>query len=165
MIGGRVGSYRILAEIGRGGMGVVYLAEHEVLARRAAVKVLHRVHSADPTLVDRFFVEARLTSALDHPGIVRVLDCGTERDGHVFIVMELLEGCSLGARLASAGKLPIREACSVAAQVAEALAAVHERRIVHRDLKPDNVLLLSSPAGAVKVVDFGVAKLIGDVVA
>src|SRR5262245_16601544 len=99
MLGQVIGSYRIVRELGRGGMGIVYAAEHTQLAKPAAVKMLLPQLSVDPAIVQRFFNEARAASAIDHPSIVSVLDFGTHTDGRVYIVMELLKGESLEARL------------------------------------------------------------------
>jgi len=159
MIGETVGAYNIVSELGRGGMGVVYLAEHRHLGRRAAIKFLQREFSDRPDLLHRFFTEARAASLSEHEGIVRVLDCDVHSSGHAYIVMEYLEGQTLRAYLASRGKAPAPEAAAIMLRVADAMAAAHAKGIVHRDLKPDNIFLLSNPAGAVKIVDFGIAKL------
>ncbi|MGE3453800.1 MAG: serine/threonine-protein kinase, partial [Kofleriaceae bacterium] len=165
MIGHVIGNYRIVAELGRGGMGLVYRAEHTQLGRPAALKMLLPQFSSDPTIVQRFFNEARAASAIDHPGIVEVYDFGTHSDGRAYIVMPLLKGESLEQRL-SRGVLPPIEAASIAAQVAGALSAAHRRGIVHRDLKPDNIFLVPNdlmPGGMqVKLLDFGIAKLADD---
>ncbi|MGE0871914.1 MAG: protein kinase [Kofleriaceae bacterium] len=165
MIGHVIGNYRIVGELGRGGMGLVYRAEHTQLGRPAALKMLLPQFSSDPTIVQRFFNEARAASAIDHPGIVEVYDFGTHSDGRAYIVMPLLKGESLEQRL-SRGVLPAAMAASVAAQVAAALSAAHHRGIVHRDLKPDNIFLVPNdlmPGGVqVKLLDFGIAKLADD---
>jgi putative nucleotidyltransferase with HDIG domain len=159
---GRVlGSYRLVTELGQGGMGTVYYAEHLTLPRRAAVKVLGADVARDPALVERFFDEARAANRIRHPGIVDVLDLGTAHGAH-FLVMELLEGETLGARLERVKRLSPREAIDLFDDVASALAAAHERGIVHRDLKPENIFLAHAGKGeVVKVLDFGIAKLIG----
>ena len=166
MIGESVGNFRITELLGGGGMGTVYMAEHPGLGRRAAVKVLHAQLAADPEIVQRFFNEARAANAVGHPGIVEVLDFGTLPSGAPYIVMELLPGESLAARLRRTGRLPVAAAVEVADQVADALGAAHRKGIVHRDLKPDNLFLVAdSESGhspgrpVVKVLDFGVAKL------
>jgi putative nucleotidyltransferase with HDIG domain len=156
-----LGSYRLVTELGQGGMGTVYYAEHVTLPRRAAVKVLGADVARDPALVERFFDEARAANRIRHPGIVDVLDLGTTHGVH-FLVMELLEGETLGARLERVKRLAPREAIDLFDDVADALSAAHERGIVHRDLKPENIFLAHAGKGEiVKVLDFGIAKLIG----
>ena len=165
MIGESFGNYRVTALIGEGGMGVVYLAEHATIGRRAAVKVLRPGLTDNADLARRFFNEARAANAIRHPGIVEVFDSGTLPSGVSYIVMELLEGESLAARLRR-GRLPPDEARKLAAQTASALSAAHAAGIVHRDLKPDNLFLVpddrDASAELVKVLDFGIAKLAMD---
>jgi serine/threonine-protein kinase len=161
MIGQTVGGYKIVSKLGEGGMGVVYLGEHRRIARRAAIKVLRPDLSDNAEVVARFFTEARATSMIRHPGIVEILDCDTLPDGSAFIVMEFLEGETLSGTLAREGRLAPPRALALVRNVADALAAAHERGIVHRDLKPDNLFLPTATAGAVpiKILDFGIAKL------
>src|SRR4051812_27378542 len=163
MIGETFGNFRVTQLIGEGGMGVVYLAEHPGIGRRAAVKVLRPGLTDNPEITKRFFNEARAANAIRHPGIVEVFDCGTLPSGTSYIVMELLEGENLAARLRTVGRLPIADARRVAAQTASALAAAHTAGIVHRDLKPDNLFLVPDDRDRslelVKVLDFGIAKL------
>jgi serine/threonine-protein kinase len=162
VIGEVIGNYRVVAELGKGGMGVVYRAEHVQLGRPAALKMLLPQFSSDQGIVQRFFNEARAASAIDHPGIVEIYDFGTHRDGRAYIVMEMLKGESLEHRLVS-GPLPPQEGATILAQTAAALSAAHQRGIVHRDLKPDNIFLVPNelvPGGVqVKLLDFGIAKL------
>jgi serine/threonine-protein kinase len=162
VIGQVVGSYRIVAELGRGGMGMVYRAEHVQLGRPAALKMLLPQFSSDATIVQRFFNEARAASAIEHPGIVEIYDFGTHTDGSAYIVMALLRGETLQQRLARGPMAPV-EGATILAQVAGALAAAHAQGIVHRDLKPDNIFLVPNelvPGGVqVKLLDFGIAKL------
>jgi serine/threonine-protein kinase len=146
-------------------MGEVYLARHRHIGRDAAIKVLLPEMSSNQEVVARFFNEARSTAAIRHPGIVEILDCDVHPSGHVYIVMELLEGEDLGQRLTRAGSFAadIPTAAAILAQVANAVGAAHAKGIVHRDLKPDNVFLCP-PATAdgvplVKILDFGIAKL------
>jgi serine/threonine-protein kinase len=161
VIGQIVGSYRISDQLGQGGMGVVYRAEHIQLGRPAALKVLLPQLSGDAQIVQRFWNEARAASSIDHPGIVEVYDFGRHTDGSAYLVMELLKGESLDHRLMR--PMPPLEAASLIAQVAGALAAAHAQGIVHRDLKPDNIFLVPNellPGGIqVKLLDFGIAKL------
>jgi serine/threonine-protein kinase len=153
-----LGHYRLVREIGSGGMGVVYEAEDIHLRRRVAIKFLSPEYSRDSTAKERFLREARTASALDDPNICTVHDVG-ESDGRLYIVMAYYEGETLKERLAR-GPLPMVEARQVAVQVARALARAHEAGIVHRDIKPANVML--TRRGEVKVLDFGIAKMRGD---
>jgi serine/threonine-protein kinase len=164
--GTQVGAYRVLHRIGSGGMGVVYLAEHAMLGRRAALKMLHPSYSMQPEIVSRFFNEARAATAISDPGIVQVFDFGHHVDGSAYIVMELLEGEALEKRLTRAGHLAPQDAMRICRQIASSVGAAHARGIVHRDLKPENVYLVRDPEVAggerVKILDFGIAKLAGD---
>jgi len=163
MIGEQFGNYRAISLLGEGGMGAVYLAEHPAIGRRVAVKVLHRNYVRDENLLGRFLNEARAANAIRHPNIIEILDSGTIADGTPFLVMELLEGESLGARLRRVGPLPIAQAVEFAYQTASALGAAHKKGIVHRDLKPDNLYIVPDPhepeRERIKVLDFGIAKL------
>src|SRR6188768_1007098 len=162
--GGRLGNYRMVSEIGHGGMGVVYLAEHTLLGRKVAVKILR--NDVAPELVERFFTEARAAASLQHPGLVDVFDFGHDARGSAYIVMEFLAGESLAERLERDPRLPLHIACSITRSVANALHVAHEQGIVHRDLKPGNIFLIpddEAPAGVrTKVLDFGIAKLLRD---
>ena len=168
VVGDTVGSYKLVQKLGEGGMGVVYLAEHKYIARRAAIKFLLPDLTGSAEVVGRFFAEARAVSLIEHPGIVEVIDCELRSDGRAYIVMEHLQGESLRAYLERVGKLDGDPAGALAIlrQIASALAAAHAQGIVHRDLKPDNVFLHlptgRSPAEPiVKILDFGIAKLLG----
>ncbi len=144
-------------------MGAVYLAEHPGIGRRVAVKVLHKNYTRDENLLGRFLNEARAANAIRHPNIIEILDSGKQADGTPFLVMELLEGESLAARIRSRGAMPIPTALEFAYQTASALGAAHKKGIVHRDLKPDNLFVVPDPHDPdrerVKVLDFGIAKL------
>ena len=163
MIGDALGNYRLVAQIGSGSMGIVFLAEHQRIARRVAIKLLAPELVRDQKALQRFFNEARATSLIRHPGIVDVFDCDVDATGRAYIVLEHLEGETLAGRLLRAGKLHWSAAAFIARRVADALGAAHEKGIVHRDLKPENIFLLGvgrDPHAAVKVLDFGVAKLL-----
>jgi serine/threonine-protein kinase len=166
MIGETLGNYRVLSAIGKGGMGEVFLAEHTLIGRRVAIKVLLRQLSLDADSVTRFFNEARAAAKLHHPGLVEVFDFGHHSDGSAYIVMELLTGESLKARIERDTRFAPATALAIARQVAIALEAAHEQGIIHRDLKPENIFLLEDPdaPGGVraKVLDFGIAKLVED---
>jgi tRNA A-37 threonylcarbamoyl transferase component Bud32 len=163
MIGEQAGSYRIVDQIGEGGMGVVYAAEHVELGHRVAVKVLRKHFTENADIVQRFFNEARAATRVRHPGIVQIFDFGRLADGTVYFVMELLEGVSLGDVLEN-GLLPESYAAALGRQVAGALGAAHAVKIVHRDLKPDNIVIVRDPdvglGERAKVLDFGIAKLV-----
>jgi len=163
-LGETVGNYRITAKLGEGGMGAVYLAEHPVIGRKAALKVIHPRNARNADVVARFVNEATAIARIGHEHIVEVTDFGRTPAGDLYFVMEYLEGRSLGALLASEGALPPARALGIAAQIADALAASHEHGVVHRDLKPDNVFLVRRGEDAcyVKVLDFGLAKLARD---
>jgi tRNA A-37 threonylcarbamoyl transferase component Bud32 len=161
-IGETIGSYTVLKQLGTGAMGEVYLAEHRHLKRKAAVKLLAPELVGRPDLLERFFLEARATSAIAHPGIVQVFDCEVDATGRPYIVMEFLDGETLAAVLARRGALPGLTAARLARGMAEALEAAHAKGIVHRDLKPENIFVQAQPPDSVKLVDFGIAKLAGD---
>jgi Tol biopolymer transport system component len=156
--GTRLGPYEILAPLGAGGMGEVYRARDPQLQRDVAVKLLSDALARDPEQLARFGREARMLAALNHPNIAAIYGLD-ERDGVRFLVLELVEGEPLDARLA-AGPMPISEALELASQIADALAAAHEKGVIHRDLKPSNVHV--TPEGRAKVLDFGLAKAVDE---
>ncbi len=162
MIGETLGNYTVVEKLGAGGMGVVYAAEHKLIGRKAAIKLLLPELSRNKDLVDRFFNEARAATVIRHAGIVDVFDFGFTEDGSAYIAMEYLEGETLSARIA-AGRIEQEDVVRIARQVANALEAAHSAGIVHRDLKPDNVFLVPDsevPGGErIKILDFGIAKL------
>jgi len=150
-----IAHYRIEREIGRGGMGRVYLATDEKLGRQVAVKLLPEEFSRDPGRRALFEREARTAARLNHPNIAIVHELG-EFEGGYFIAMELVEGHSIRDRLANPEPLPLRDLLDIAGQLLEGLAAAHGRSIVHRDLKPGNIMVAYD--GRVKILDFGLAK-------
>ena len=151
----RFGAFEILDAIGAGGMGEVYRAHDARLRRDVAVKVLPASVAADSDRLRRFEQEALATAALNHPNILAVYDVG--REGQTaFVVEELLEGETLREKLAAA--LPVRRVVDYAIQIANGLAAAHEKGVIHRDLKPENIFITAD--GRVKILDFGLAKLV-----
>jgi eukaryotic-like serine/threonine-protein kinase len=152
--GSRLGSYEVLAAIGAGGMGEVYRARDAKLGRDIALKVLPEIFALDPDRLARFKREAQVLASLNHPNIASIH--GLEESGHVrALVLELVEGPTLADRI-ELGPIPIDEALTLARQIAEALEAAHDSGIIHRDLKPANIKV--RPDGAVKILDFGLAK-------
>ncbi|MBA3631342.1 MAG: protein kinase [Acidobacteria bacterium] len=155
-VGNSLGRYRILRQLGAGGMGEVYLAEDTRLHRKVALKVLPENIAADKERLQRFEQEARAASSLNHPNILTVYEFGFERDIH-FLATELIEGETLRETIGG-GELSLTDTLNIAEQTAFALSAAHAAGIVHRDLKPENIMIRRD--GIVKVLDFGLAKLI-----
>ena len=155
--------YRARRRIGAGGMGEVYEVEHEIVGKLMVAKVLRAELSKDAATVDRMRVEAQALARLDHPNIVSVSDFRTTADGRPFFIMERLDGCTVGQRLRSRGPFSVEEAIAIVRQVLGALSAAHGLGLVHRDIKLDNVFLHRTQSGerVVKVLDFGVAKVLG----
>ncbi|HEY8141311.1 MAG TPA: protein kinase [Kofleriaceae bacterium] len=161
-VGQVLGSYRLAEVIGRGGMGCVYRAEHTKLGRDVALKLLREDYAQRRDAVARFFQEARAVNLIRHRNIVDVIDYVELENGAVFIIMELLAGHSLGRLMRAPGGIPLGRALGMVAQICDGLSAAHAVGIVHRDLKPDNIIVGRTEDGSdlVKVLDFGVAKLI-----
>ena len=158
-----IGHYRVLRQLGEGGMGVVYEAVRDDIGIRAAVKVLRPEFARNMEISTRFFNEARAANMIQHPGIVKVFDYGHLPTGEAYLAMELLEGESLRQRLEQRSRLNEADSMRIARQIAAALASAHAKNIVHRDLKPENVMLIpdaETPDGErIKILDFGIAKL------
>jgi eukaryotic-like serine/threonine-protein kinase len=157
--GTQIGEYEVEMKIGEGAMGTVYRAIHPAIHKRVAIKIMTPKLFDEPESVKRFVTEARAIAAIEHPGIVDVFGFGRIPDGRTYLVMEWLEGQSLGARLQK-GPLPWTEACGIIRSIARALEAAHAKNIVHRDLKPENVYLqqIDDDKPLVKLLDFGLAK-------
>jgi len=156
----RIGHYRIVAELGRGGMGIVYKAHEESLNRFVAIKVLGEHLTEDPDHVERFLREARSAASLNHPNIVQIYAV-SEEDGRHFFAMEYVSGRSLQQILRSSGPLDPIQVAKIALQTASGLRAAHEQGIIHRDIKPANLLI--DDRGLVKIADFGLALVTGGV--
>ncbi|HXX32748.1 MAG TPA: serine/threonine-protein kinase [Myxococcaceae bacterium] len=161
LLGTTLGSFRLVKRIGHGGMGAVYLGEQTVIGSRVAVKVLHEHLASDPSLVARFYAEARAVNLIVHPNIVNIFDMAVVPPRRFYLVMEYLEGEPLSA--VAQGPMPARTAIPILTQVCQALAAAHSHGVLHRDLKPENVFLCrrEGPVPFVKILDFGIAKLFG----
>lgn len=158
MVGTMVAHYRILSELGAGGMGVVYLAEDTRLGRRVAIKFLPAETRGDAAARQRFLAEARAASSLDHPNVCAIHEAGETPDGRAYMVMGYYEGETLD-RTVARGPLGVRRALELTAQLADGLAAAHARGIVHRDLKPSNLVVTRD--GTLKILDFGLARMGG----
>jgi serine/threonine-protein kinase len=157
--GTSIGPYRIMREIGAGGMGTVYECKHVVLPRRAAVKVMHDHLLRLPGMSTRMVQEATILEDLRHPGLVRVFECNLLPDRRPYIAMELVEGETLAERLRYGTLAPL-ELCKILADLADVLATAHTAGVIHRDLKPDNVILTpQDPIYPLRVIDWGVARL------
>ena len=159
LVGKVIGNYEVLRELGRGGMGVVYKAHEQSLQRVVALKVLPAHLAADRSFVERFEREARSSAGLSHPNVVTVYAVG-EQQGMYFIAMEYVKGQTVAEILRRDGRLEVRRALEITAQVADALATAHKKSVIHRDIKPQNVMV--DEAGRAKVMDFGLAKVLAD---
>lgn len=154
------GNYQAITCLGTGGMGAVYLAEHTLIGKRVALKIIHQELSANQEVISRFFNEARAVNQIGNEHIVEIHDVGATQAGEHYFVMEYIHGRTLSELLAQRGALPVPQVLRIAVQIASALESAHAATIIHRDLKPDNVML-TSRAGQddfVKVLDFGLAK-------
>jgi serine/threonine protein kinase len=156
-----IGNYRVVQRLGEGAMGVVCLAQHPIIGRKVAIKLLHPALASDREVVTRFFNEARAIHKIAHENVVEILDFGETDDGQPYFIMEFLAGESLSDVIAR-GPMDVERAASIADQMCRALGAAHEKGIVHRDLKPQNVQLVTKADGSlqVKLLDFGVAKIL-----
>jgi eukaryotic-like serine/threonine-protein kinase len=162
--GDQVGEYRVETKLGEGGFGTVYRAEHPVIGKKAAIKVLAREFSTKPEMVARFIDEARAVNQIRHKGIIDIFAFGALPDGRQYFVMELLEGMTLDAYIRQKVRLTPVEALPILRGVARAVDAAHQAGIAHRDLKPDNVFLVFDEDGGAhtKLLDFGIAKLVSE---
>src|SRR5262249_32653986 len=161
MLGETIGNFRVVAKLGRGGMGEVYLAEQLSIQTKVAIKVLLPDVSSDTQQVQRFFNEAVAVSRIKHAGIAKIFDVGFHHSGRAYLIMELLEGETLTSRIRRSGRLSTWQLADVGRQIASVLDATHAAGITHRDLKPDNVFLVGDRelGERIKILDFGIAKL------
>ncbi len=162
--GTMVGEYRIISMLGEGGFGAVYRAEHPVIGKSAAIKVVKREYSSNQEMTLRFVSEARAVNQIRHRNIIDIFNFGSLEDGRQYYVMELLEGTTLDHLIEERGRLSFSEAQPIFRQLARALAAAHAAGIAHRDLKPENVFIAFDEDGdpTAKLLDFGLAKLLGE---
>ena len=158
MIGKTIGNLRIISEIGKGGMGVVYLAEHMTLKKKFAVKSLSSELTQDPQFRERFYQEAQNQALLDHPNIVQATDF-FEENRQFFFVMEYVDGQDLGELIRTKGNLQEKEALSIFKDILQGLNLAHDKGIIHRDVKPSNILIDKS--GRARIMDFGIAVMVG----
>ncbi len=167
LLGTTIGNYTVTTKIGEGGMGSVYLAEHPLIGKKVALKVLHSEFSNNQDIVTRFFNEAKAVNDIQHPNIVDIIDYGTipgPTGNMVYFIMEHLDGMPLENVIEQQAPIDPGRCLNICLQVADALAASHLSNIVHRDLKPDNIILIKKRTtdDFVKLLDFGIAKLTGD---
>lgn len=158
------GKYRIVEKVGQGGMGVVYLARNDELGQKVAVKFLSKKFADDDNLVLRFLNEAKSYCRVNHPNAVTLLDYGQHDDGALYIITEFVEGKNVTETLKDKGPLSAETVLDLGIQIAEVLSAAHGQGVIHRDLKPDNIMLMPLSRGrfAVKVLDFGIAKIVDE---
>jgi serine/threonine protein kinase len=163
LIGKQIGSYQVVGMVGVGGMGVVYEGHHTQLKRRTAIKILNEQFAKNSQIAERFWNEARIVSVIQHPGLVSVLELGELPGGAPYIIMEYLDGESLGHRIQRTGGRLVADTLRLGRQIASTLTVVHAHGVVHRDLKPDNVMIVADPEASggerAKLLDFGIAKI------
>jgi len=156
---GRLGSYRVLERLGSGGMGMVFLAEDLHLQRKVALKVMRPKVAETPEAKERFLREARAAAALEQDNIVTIYQVGEDR-GVPYLAMQRLKGQSLGERLEQDGKLSVSETVRLGRQIAAGLAAAHNNGLIHRDIKPANLWIEPEHGGRIRILDFGLARVL-----
>ena len=161
LVGKTIGNYSVTGLLGRGGMGAVYLARNTRIDLEVAIKVLRDRVAAAGSISERFQAEAAAIARLSHPNVIRIFDFGVTDGGRLYYVMEKLQGRELGKILADRERLTAGEVLPYLEQICAALQAAHDHGVIHRDLKPENIFITDDPAGQVKVLDFGIAKLTG----
>lgn len=162
--GTTIDRYVVQEPLGRGGFSTVYRASHFMIGHSVALKILLPEHTSSPVIRERLFREAKAAASIGNPHIVKVLDCGTSPEGHMFVAMEYLEGKVLKEVITSEAPLPIERSLEITLQVLDGLAAAHGAGIIHRDIKPENIFLLEDPefGDFVKLLDFGISKVLAD---
>ncbi len=156
------GRFEVIAPLGRGGMGVVYRAKQLSIGREVAIKVLDRRIEKDVDAIKRFLREAKVSAALQHPNTVPIIDFGQDASGRLYLAMELINGRTLLAEVNATGAQPVARVAAIGIQLCDALEAAHDLQIVHRDLKLENAMLVTAKRDHVKVLDFGLARSLGD---
>ena len=156
------GRFRLISVLGQGGMGVVYLAEHAMMGRQVALKVLHATGRQNAKTISRFRREARAACRIEHPHVATIHDFGHDEEQVPYLVMEYVEGPTLAELIRELGPLPIPRLVNILVQIASGLNKAHQCRVIHRDLKPGNVVLTTHNGHAdwVKLMDFGLAKIL-----
>jgi serine/threonine protein kinase len=164
LIGRIIGSYKVIKQLGKGGMGAVYMGQHPVIGSKVAIKFLHPQYAHEDKIVDRFFNEARAVNVIGHDNILKILDLNITEDDRHYFIMEYLHGRPVQAMLKHGASVPLDVAGQIFLQCCDALEAAHRKGIIHRDLKPDNVYLITMKGrkNFVKVVDFGIARVTDD---
>jgi len=160
LLGTKIGNYVLTSLLGAGGMGAVYLAEHPTIGRRVAIKLLARHMGALPGFAERFIAEAKAVTRIKHPNVIEIYDFGQLDDGQLYYVMEALEGRELSAVIEANAPMPPAQIYPFVEQICSALGAAHESGVVHRDLKPENIFVLGIEPVNLKILDFGLAKLL-----
>lgn len=161
LIGQRIGNYVITSLLQEGGMGTVYIAEHPEIGRRVAIKIISPAHGQAAGIAERFLAEARALTRIEHANIVQIYDFGRTEAGQLYYIMELLKGRELATVMVEHGRMTPAEALPYLQQICSALHAAHQSNVVHRDLKPENIFVLDRPSIEIKLLDFGLAKLLG----
>jgi serine/threonine-protein kinase len=160
LVGAKVGNYEVKCLLGFGGMGKVFLAEHPQIGRRVAIKVLEANLSTNQQVANRFLTEARSIARINHPNVVDIFDFGQLKDGRLYYVMEALDGQELRRAVADKGTLAPREVWTYLKPICSGLQAAHDKGIIHRDLKPSNIYVGHGEEPQVRILDFGLAKLL-----
>jgi len=161
LLGETIGNYRLVSLLGKGGMGRVYLGEHPEIGRQVAIKVIVQDETMPPGTTQRFVSEARAVARIPHPGIIDIYDFGRTSTGQLYYTMELLPGCDLEEILKERGQMHPEVVVAYALQICDALAAAHATGVVHRDLKPANIFVVNQNPLTIKILDFGIAKMLG----
>lgn len=160
LVGTTIGNYRVTDLLGAGGMGSVYLAEHPTIGRKVAIKVLHPHLAVYESDAARFLSEARAAASIDHPNVIDIYDYGQLPDGTPYYIMEMLRGHDLAQAITEAGKMSPEAVLPYLEQMASGLQAAHDRGIIHRDLNPGNIFIHSKRPLCLKILDFGIAKIL-----